>query len=73
MEPALDFLPDGRVILTLSRKNMLRVYEADGKSAVNYTLGANSQPLGVAVLPTGEVWITDRSTNQIVIFSSLAN
>ena len=66
MEPAIDFLPDGRVVVTLSRKNLFRVYAKDGKSGKNYKIGGGkTEPLGVAVDSNGKLWFSDKGTNRI--------
>jgi uncharacterized protein (TIGR03663 family) len=66
MEPSLDILPDGRPVVTISRKNMIRVYAKDGESAQNYKIGAGkTEPLGIVALPDGKVWISDRTANQL--------
>lgn len=64
MEPFIDLLPDGRIVVSLSKKKMFRVYQPDGQSAVNYTID-NGEPIGVAVDGEGRLWVGDRIRNQI--------
>jgi streptogramin lyase len=74
MEPSLDFLPSGNVVVSLSKKNLFRVYSPKGETAKNFEIaGAKWEPIGVAVGPDGKVWFSDRLTHSIYRLSIPAN
>lgn len=66
MEPQIDFMPNGNVVISLSRKNNIRIFTPGGKAARNFEIGGpKSDPLGVTVGRDGKLWFTDRTASTV--------